>query len=123
MSAVPRVERPMNGPLILGVLAMVTGVLFPLSLIFQANRVFGVLGFCMSGFFVPFAPIAWIAGLVAEGRRREQGLEPEPRVVLGRLLGQWGTLLLVAEVTTALVLVAGLRLAGKIPSSFWAPSY
>jgi len=123
MSSVPRVERPLNGPIILGALAMVTGVLFPLSLAFEGNRVFGVLGFCMSGFFVPFAPIAWIAGLMAERRRLEQGLEPEPRVVLGRLLGQWGTLLLIAEVTTALVLIAGLRLAGKLPSSFWAQAF
>jgi hypothetical protein len=123
MSAVPRVERPLNGPIILGALAMVTGVLFPLSLAFEGNRVFGVLGFCMSGFFVPFAPIAWIAGLMAERRRLEQGLEPEPRVVLGRLLGQWGTLLLIAEVTAALVLIAGLRLAGKLPGSFWAQSF
>jgi hypothetical protein len=123
MSAVPRAERPLNGPIILGALAMVTGVLFPLSLAFEGNRVFGVLGFCMSGFFVPFAPIAWIAGLMAERRRLDQGLEPEPRVVLGRLLGQWGTLLLIAEVTLALVLIAGLRLAGKLPGSFWSQSF
>ncbi len=123
MSAVPRRERPLNGPIILGALAMVTGVLFPLSLAFEGNRVFGVLGFCMSGFFVPFAPIAWIAGLMAERRRLEQGLEPEPRVVLGRLLGQWGTLLLIAEVTAALVLIAGLRLAGKLPGTFWVQSF
>lgn len=123
MTAVPRAERPLNGPIILGALAMVTGVLFPMSLAFEGNRVFGVLGFCMSGFFVPFAPIAWIAGLLAERRRHEQGLAPEPRVVLGRLLGQWGTLLLIAEVTVAMVLIAGLRLAGKLPSSFWSPAY
>jgi hypothetical protein len=123
MSPVPVPERPINGPLILGALALVTGILFPLTLVFQADRVFGVLGFCMSGFFVPFAPIAWISGLVAERRRLEQGLPPEPRVVLGRLLGQWGTLLLVAEVTAALVLIAGLRLAGKLPPTFWTPTY
>lgn len=123
MSTVPRVERPLNGPIILGALAMVTGVLFPLSLIFEGNRVFGVLGFCMSGFFLPFGPIAWVAGLMAERRRLEQGLEPEPRVVLGRLMGQWGTMLLFAEVTAALVLIAALRLAGKLPGSFWAPTF
>ncbi len=122
MTPVPRPERPINGPIILGALALVTVLLLPMTLAFESNRVFGVLGFCMSGFFVPFAPIAWIAGLTAEGRRREQGLEAEPRVVLGRLLGQVGTLLLIGEVTVLLVLVAGLRLAGKLPPTFWSVS-
>jgi hypothetical protein len=123
MTTVPVPERPMNGPVILGALAWVTGLLLPLTLIFEGNRVFGVLGFCMSGFFVPFAPIAWIAGLMAERRRNEQGLQAEPRVVLGRLLGQWATLLLIAEVTLALILIAGLRLAGKLPSTFWVKNW
>lgn len=123
MTTVPVPEHPMNGPLILGALALVTGLLLPLTLVFQGNRVVGVLGFCMSGFFLPFAPIAWIAGLFAERRRREQGLEPEPRVILGRLLGQWGTVLLIAEVTLVLILIAGLRLAGKLPPTFWVTAW
>lgn len=117
----PSPARPLNGPLILGVLALVTVVMLPATIVFESSRILGILGFCMSGFFVPFAPIAWISGLSAEKRRREQGLKPESRVVLGRLLGQWGTLLLVAEITAALVLISGLRLAGKFPSSFWMP--
>lgn len=115
----PKPARPLNGPLILGVLALVTGVLLPITVAFESHRIVGVLGFCLSGFFVPFPPIAWIAGLIAEKRRREQGLQPEGRVVLGRRLGQWGTLLLVAEVTILLILVAGLRLAGDLPPTFW----
>jgi len=117
--SLPVSSRPLNAPIILGALALVTGVTLPLTMAFESNRIMGILGFCMSGFFVPFAPIAWIAGLSAEKRRREQGLRPEKRVVLGRQLGQWGTLLLVAEVTAFLILIAGMRLAGKFPSTFW----
>jgi hypothetical protein len=117
----PVSSRPLNAPLILGILATITGVLLPLTIAFEHHRILGILGFCMSGFFVPFAPIAWIAGLSAEKRRREQGLRPERRVVIGRMLGQWGTLLLVAEVTAALILIAGMRLAGSFPSTFWSP--
>ncbi|HVR87229.1 MAG TPA: hypothetical protein VMU54_23085 [Planctomycetota bacterium] len=117
--SLPVSSRPLNGPMILGVLALMTGILLPVTVAFESNRIFGILGFCMSGFFVPFAPIAWIAGLAAEKRRREQGLRPEGRVILGRLLGQWGTLLLVAEVTAALILIAGMRLAGNFPMTFW----
>ena len=115
----PSPARPLNAPLVLGVLAMVTGILLPLSIAFESNKIMGVMGFCLAGFFVPFAPIAWIAGLSAEKRRREQGLRPEHRVVLGRQLGQWGTLLLVAEVTVALILIAALRLGGTLPSTFF----
>lgn len=116
----PVSSRPLNGPLILGILATITGVLLPITVAFEHHRILGVLGFCISGFFVPFAPVAWIAGLAAEKRRREQGLRPERRVVVGRMLGQWSTLLLVAEVTAALILIAGMRLAGKFPSTFWS---
>jgi len=116
----PVSSRPLNAPLILGILATITGVLLPITIAFEHHRILGILGFCMSGFFVPFAPVAWIAGLSAEKRRREQGLRPELRVVVGRMLGQWGTLLLVAEVTAALILIAGMRLAGKFPSTFWS---
>lgn len=119
----PRPARPLNGPLILGIFAMVTGILLPITIAFQSNRVLGIMGFCLSGFFVPFPPIAWIAGLAAEKRRREQGLSPERRVVLGRLMGQWGTLVLIMEVTTVLILIAGLRLAGKLPPTFWNTTF
>lgn len=115
----PAPARPLNGPLILGFLALVTGILLPLSMAFESHRVMGVLGFCLAGFFVPFAPAAWLAGLSAEKRRREQGLSPERQVVIGRLLGQWGTLLLIVEVTMSLILVAALRLSGSLPSTFW----
>jgi hypothetical protein len=117
----PAPARPLNGPLILGAFALVTGVMIPLTAVFESSRVFGIIGFCMSGFFLPFAPIAWIAGLSVEKRRREQRLRPERRVVVGRLLGQWGTLLLIAEGMIGLVLVAALRLSGKFPATFWAP--
>jgi len=123
MKELPRPARPLNGPLILGVLALVTGILLPITVAFQSNRVLGIMGFCLSGFFVPFPPIAWIAGLAAEKRRREQGLSPERRVVLGRLLGQWGTLLLITEVMAVLILIAGLRLAGKLPPTFWNTTF
>lgn len=115
----PAPARPLNGPLILGAFALVTSVLLPLTVLFESHRILGILGFCMSGFFVPFAPVAWIAGLSAEKRRREQGLAPERRVVIGRLLGQWGTLLLVVEVTLALISIAALRLSGSFPSTIW----
>jgi len=116
----PDPVHPLNGPIILGSLALVTVVLLPLAAAFESSRVFGVLGFCLSGFFLPFSPIAWIVGLGAEQRRREQRLRPERRVVIGRLLGQWGTLLLIAEGTIGLLLVAALRLGGKLPATFWA---
>jgi hypothetical protein len=116
-------SRPLSGPLILGALAYVGVFLLPLTVAFESSRVLGVLGFCLTAFFAPFAPIAWLAGLAAEKRRREQGLRPENPVALGRLLGQWATLLLVSEVTLALVGIAALRLAGRFPFSFWAPFY
>ena len=97
--------------------------LLPLTVAFESSRVLGVLGFCLTAFFVPFAPIAWTAGLIAEQRRRDQGLRPENSVSLGRLLGQWATLLLVSEVTLALMGIACLRLSGRFPFSFWAPFY
>lgn len=115
----PKPARPLNGPAILGALALITAILFPVTVAFESNRIIGIIGFCLSGFFLPFAPVAWIAGLSAEKRRRDQNLSPERRVVVGRMLGQAGTLLLVTEVTLALILVAGLRLSGAFPSSFW----
>jgi hypothetical protein len=115
----PSPARPLSAPLVLGVLSLVAVLLLPLTLAFESHRIVGILGFCASGFFLPFAPIAWMAGLGAEKRRREQGLRPESRVVAGRLLGQAGTLLLVSEVTVGLILIAGLRLAGNLPATFW----
>jgi len=117
--SLPSPARPLNAPWILGVMAMVTALLLPITVANESNRIMGIIGFCLSGFFLPFAPIAWIAGLSAEKRRREQRLRPEARVVVGRLLGQSGTLLLVAEMTVALILIAGLRLSGQFPSTFW----
>ncbi|HLY09361.1 MAG TPA: hypothetical protein VKW04_08675 [Planctomycetota bacterium] len=115
----PVSSRPLNGPLILGLVATITGILLPVTLVFESHRVLGIIGFCISGFFVPFAPIAWVSGLSVEKRRREQGLRPEARVIFGRFLGQASTLLLVAEVTAILFLIAGLRLTGNLPMSFW----
>lgn len=117
--SLPMPARPLNGPLILGLLAAVTAVMLPVTMAYEDHRIIGIIGFCLSGFFLPFAPIAWIAGLSAEKRRREQQLRPERRVVVGRVLGQVGTMLLVAEATVALVLIAGFRLAGSFPSTFW----
>lgn len=116
----PAPARPMNGPLILGILAFVPALVLPLTLAFESTRVLGVLGFCMGGFFAPFAPIAWMAGLSAEKRRREQGLRAERQVSVGRLLGQAATLVLVAEMTAGLVAIAALRLSGKFPNTFWS---
>jgi hypothetical protein len=115
----PSPARPLSAPLVLGILSLVAVLLLPVTLAFESHRIVGILGFCATGFFVPFAPIAWMAGLGAEKRRREQGLRPESRVVVGRLLGQAGTLLLASEVTVGLILVAGLRLAGNLPATFW----
>jgi hypothetical protein len=116
----PAPARPMNGPLILGLMAFIPALVLPLTLAFEGTRVLGVLGFCMAGFFAPFAPIAWMAGLSAEKRRREQGLRPERQVSLGRLLGQSATMLLVAEMTIGLIAIAALRLSGKFPNTFWS---
>jgi hypothetical protein len=115
----PAPARPLNAPLVLGLLALVAVLLLPVTLLFESHRILGILGFCASGFFVPFGPIAWMAGLGAEKRRREQGLRPESRVVVGRVLGQAGTLLLMAEVTAVLIVIAGLRLSGQLPGTFW----
>jgi hypothetical protein len=111
--------RPLNGPLILGCLAYVAVIMLPITMAFESHKVIGILGFTLAGFFAPFAPIAWLAGLSAEKRRREQGLRPERQVTLGRLLGQWGTLLLVAQTTVALIAVAAMRLSSKFPPTFW----
>ena len=116
----PSPTRPLIGPLVLGGLAFVPALLVPLTAAFEATRVLGVLGFCMAGFFAPFAPIAWMVGLAAEQRRRDQGLRPERTVTLGRKLGQAATLALVGELTLLLIAVAALRLAGKFPGSFWS---
>ena len=94
-------------------------LVLPFAMAFENHRVIGILGFTLAGFFAPFAPIAWLAGLAAEKRRREQGLRPEGRVTLGRLLGQWGTLLFMAQATFALIAIAAMRLSSKFPPSFW----
>jgi hypothetical protein len=112
-------SRPLNGPIILGCLAYVSVLILPVAMAFESNRVIGILGFTLAGFFAPFAPIAWLVGLAAEKRRREQGLKPEGRVTLGRLLGQWGTLLFVAQATLGLIAIAAMRLSSKFPPSFW----
>jgi hypothetical protein len=119
----PQSSKPLSGPLVLGAIAYVAVLLLPLTLAFESHKILGVLGFCMTGFFAPFAPIAWMVGMAVEKRRREQGLKPENRVTLGRLLGQWATLILVSEVTLALVSVAALRLSGKFPVSFWTSTF
>jgi len=111
--------RPLNGPLILGCLAYVAVIMLPITMALESHRVVGILGFTLAGFFAPFAPIAWLAGLAAEKRRREQGLRPERQVTLGRLLGQWGTLFLVAQTTVGLIAIAAMRLSSKFPPSFW----
>jgi len=119
LKPLPAPSRPLNGPLILGILAYAGVILLPLAVVFESHRVAGVLGFCSAGFFAPFAPIAWMVALSAEKRRRDQGLRPEGRVTLGRLLGQGATLLLVTELTAAMIGIAALRLSGKFPVSFW----
>ncbi|HXU12224.1 MAG TPA: hypothetical protein VN898_09685, partial [Candidatus Binatia bacterium] len=111
--ALPAPARPLTGPLVLGVIAALGAVLPPLTAALERHRIVGVLGFCLCGLLLPLAPLAWIVGLAAEQRRREQGLRVERRVVVGRLLGQWGTLVLVAQGTIVLILIAALRLAGK----------
>jgi hypothetical protein len=116
----PAPARPLNAPIILGTLALVSVIMVPISVAFEGDRIFGILGFCLSGFFLPFGPIAWIAGLAAERRRREQGLRSESRVVAGRLMGELGTVLLVIEVAVLLILIAALRLSGGLPMTFWA---
>src|SRR5262245_33550443 len=46
----PAPARPLSAPLVLGIFALVTGVLLPLSVAWDSNRVFGILGLCLSGF-------------------------------------------------------------------------
>jgi hypothetical protein len=116
----PSPARPLNGPLILGVLALIPVLAIPLTFVFEGTRVLGILGFCLAGFFAPFAPIAWMMGLGAEKRRREQGLRSERQVSIGRFLGQAATMLLVAEMTVSLIGIAALRLSGKFPNTFWS---
>jgi hypothetical protein len=117
----PAPARPLSAPLVLGIVAAATGLLLPLTLALESNRIFGILGFCVCGLLLPMAPVAWIAGLAAERRRREQGLRAERRVVVGRLLGQWGTVLLAAEGTIGFLVVAGLRVLGRFPISLGSP--
>ncbi len=116
----PSPARPLIAPLIFGSLAFVPAVLIPLTMAFESTRVLGVLGFCMSGFFAPFAPIAWMVGLSSEQRRRDQSLRPERSVTLGRKLGQIATLTLVGEMTVLLIAIAALRLSGNFPHTFWS---
>jgi hypothetical protein len=116
----PSPARPLIAPLIFGSLAFVPAILVPLTMAFESTRVLGVLGFCMAGFFAPFAPIAWMVGLSAEQRRRDQALRPERAVTLGRKLGQVATLVLVGEMTVFLVAIAALRLSGSFPHTFWS---
>lgn len=116
----PAPPRPSNAPLFLGLLALVPGLLLPATLLFEGHRILGILGFCLTGFMVPFAPIGWMAGLSAEKSCRAQCLRPGFRIVFGRVLGQAGTLLLTAEVMGVLLLIAGLRLAGRFPVTFWS---
>jgi len=111
----PAPARPLTVPLVLGVIAPLAGLLLPLTAAMERNRIVGVLGVCVCGLLVPLAPLAWIAGLAAERRRREQGLRAERRVVVGRLLGQWGTFVLAAEGAIALLTVSAMRLVGKLP--------
>lgn len=113
--ALPAPARPLTAPLVLGVVAVLAGLLVPLTAALERNRIVGVLGFCVCGLLLPLAPLAWIAGLAAEQRRREQGLRVERRVVVGRLLGQWGTLLLAAEGAIAYLIVAAFRVVGRLP--------
>jgi hypothetical protein len=115
----PQPARPFNGPLILGSLAVAAAALLPVTAALESHRMFAIMGFCLSGFLLPFPPIAWIAGLAAEKRRREQHLRVERRVVAGRMLGQGATLLLIAEGTLGLLFVAAMRLNGKFPDTFW----
>jgi hypothetical protein len=117
----PMPARPLSAPLVLGVFAALAALFLPMTVALEGNRIFGILGVCVSGLLLPIAPLAWIAGLAAERRRREQGLRTERRVLVGRLLGQWGTMLLAAEGTLGLFLVAAFRITGKFPISFWAP--
>jgi hypothetical protein len=105
-------------PLYLGALSLVSVALLPPTLFMEANRVMGVLGFCLASFFAPFAPIAWLAGQTYENRFRSLGIEPANAVRLGRRLGMTGTFLLVAEVVIVGLLIAALRLSGRLPASF-----
>ena len=106
-----------KAPLVLGALAYVTAFLLPLTLLLEHHRVVGVLGFCLSAFFAPFAPISWIVG---ERTERLGGEADRWKGRTGRRLGQGGTLILVAELTLILLLIATLRLSGSFPASFWA---
>jgi hypothetical protein len=101
-----------------GVLAQVSVVLLPLTLLLQSSRVFGILGFAATSFFVPFAPIAWFAGQSHELRLRSRGVEPSSRALRARKMGILATAVLVGELVVIGVLIAALRLSGKMPGSF-----
>ena len=105
-------------PLYLGALSLVSVALLPPTLIFEAHRVVGVLGFCLLSFFAPFAPIAWFVGQTYENRFRAHRVEPAETIRLGKRLGMAGTFILVAEGVIVGFLIATLRLSGQLPRSF-----
>ena len=121
----PARPRPFAGealqpicPLYLGIISLVGVALLPPTLIFEANRVVGVLGFCLLGFFAPFAPIAWYVSQSYENRFRSLGIPPGDAILRGKRLGMTGTFLLVLEGMIVGFLVAALRLSGQLPRSF-----
>ena len=112
----------LKSPLGLGVVAIASIFVLPLTLALVQHRVIGALGLCLSALFAPFAPLAWIAGERAERRSRYLGLYSEARNgEAGKLLGQWGTLVLVSEVTVVLFMIGVLRLSGSFRLPFDLP--
>jgi hypothetical protein len=112
----------LKGPIGLGVMAIASVFVLPLTLALVQHRVIGALGLCLSALFAPLAPIAWIAGDKAERRSRYLGLSVEAQNgEAGKLLGQWGTLVLVSEVAVVLFTISVLRLSGVFRLPFDLP--
>jgi hypothetical protein len=99
-------------------LAQVSVILLPLTLLLQSSRIFGILGFVATSFFLPFAPIAWFAGQNHEFRLRSRGVEPSSRVLRAKKLGILATAFLAGELVIVGILIATLRLSGRMPESF-----
>src|SRR5262249_53298573 len=55
--SLPLSSRPLNAPLILGALSMLTIVLLPLTVANEQDQVLGILRFSFSTFFFPFPPL------------------------------------------------------------------
>ena len=78
------------------------------------SRIGGILVYLASAVLIPFAPLAWLAGLRYESRCIDLGFRPDPLGRTGRILGTVLTIVLALEGSALAVLTAVARMnAGK----------